>query len=499
VNSQPDRPVSYDVRVWKIERYKGAKGDTYRVRWTVGGHRHGDQFKKSGQADSFRSKLLSYASDGVAFDLETGLPVPMLQERQAARTTPSWYDHAVEYATRQWLNVSAKQRASIADTLATVTLALTSSDEGRPDPATVRRVLSSWAFNVNARKQTKLTSDQAATLTWIQHNTLRVGELADPEVMERALRTLASKLDGTPAAANTHRRKRPVFYAALQYAVKRKHLKVNPLTDEGIDFTPPKAVEAVDPRTVPNPGQARALIIATGQISAVGPPLTAFFGCLYYSGMRPGEAVSIRRDDLVLPELDPDGEEHEDDEWGTAYLDTSAPRIGRSWSDTGRTRQERQLKHRPEGTVRPVPVPPALVRLILKHLDQHGTTPDGRLFRGLRGGDLSESTYGRVWVKARVIALTDTQVTSSLARHPYDLRHAYVSTWLKAGTEPQAGSRVGWPQRRSPAAHLHSLPRSGRARGVAAHPESPSEHHRPGGDSKINFGAYLGRAATGSR
>jgi hypothetical protein len=29
VNSQPDRPVSYDVRVWKIERFKGAKGDTY--------------------------------------------------------------------------------------------------------------------------------------------------------------------------------------------------------------------------------------------------------------------------------------------------------------------------------------------------------------------------------------------------------------------------------------------------------------------------------------
>ena len=112
-------------------------------------------------------------------------------------------------------------------------------------------------------------------------------------------------------------------------------------------------------------------------------------------------------------------------------------RVGRSWTDTGRTRQERQLKHRPKGTVRPVPVPPALVRLILKHLDQHGTTSDGRLFRGLRGGDLSESTYGRVWAKARVIALTDTQAASALARHPYDLRHACVSTWLQAGTEPK--------------------------------------------------------------
>jgi integrase len=333
--------------------------------------------------------------------------------------------------------VSAKQRASIADALATVTLVLISSEEGRPDLATMRRVLSGWAFNVNARKQTKLAPDQAAALAWIQNNTLLVGELADTEVMERALKALASKLDGTPAAANTYRRKRPIFYAALKYAVKRKHLKVNPLTDDDIDFTAPKAVEAVDPRTVPNPRQAKALIAATAQIEPAGPPLTGFFGCLYYCGMRPGEAVSLRKEDFILPDLDPDAADREDDEWGIAYLDTSAPRIGRSWGDTGRTRQKRQLKHRPEGTVRPVPVPPALVRLIIRHLDQHGTTPDGRLFRGHYGGDLSESTYGRVWAKARAIALTNTQVASTLAKHPYDLRHACVSTWLKAGTEPK--------------------------------------------------------------
>jgi integrase len=438
VSSQPNRLVSYDVRVWKIERYSGAKGDTYRVRWTVNGERYGDQFKKRPQADSFRSKLLTYASDGVAFDVETGLPVPMLQEqRQAQLATPTWYEHAVEYAARQWPDVSAKQRASIADTLATVSLVLIRSYEGKPDPATVRGVLSSWAFNVNARSQTKLTPEQAAALAWLQENTLRVGELADPEVMERALRALASKLDGTPAAANTYRRKRPIFYAALKYAVKRKHLAVNPLADEDIDFTPPKAVEAVDPRTVPNPRQAKALIAATEQIKPAGPPLTAFFGCLYFCGMRPGEAVSIREEDFVLPNLHPDDEEQEDDEWGTAYLDTSAARSGRSWTDTGTTRQERQLKHRPKGTVRPVPVSPALVRLILKHIDQHGTTSDGRLFRGVRGGILSESTYSRVWGKARVIALTDAQVASSLAKHPYNLRHACVSTWLKAGIEPK--------------------------------------------------------------
>jgi integrase len=35
-----------------------------------------------------------------------------------------------------------------------------------------------------------------------------------------------------------------------------------------------------------------------------------------------------------------------------------------------------------------------------------------------------------------MIALTDALAASKLAKHPYDLRHACVSTWLKAGTKP---------------------------------------------------------------
>jgi integrase len=38
-----------------------------------------------------------------------------------------------------------------------------------------------------------------------------------------------------------------------------------------------------------------------------------------------------------------------------------------------------------------------------------------------------------VWNKARAKALTDREVRSPLAKRPYDLRHACVSTWLSAG------------------------------------------------------------------
>ena len=57
--------------------------------------------------------------------------------------------------------------------------------------------------------------------------------------------------------------------------------------------------------------------------------------------------------------------------------------------------------------------------------------------RGIRSGrELEESTYHRVWRKARQAALTAEEYASPLARRPYDLRHAAVSTWLNAGVAP---------------------------------------------------------------
>ena len=42
-------------------------------------------------------------------------------------------------------------------------------------------------------------------------------------------------------------------------------------------------------------------------------------------------------------------------------------------------------------------------------------------------------TYRRAWIRARQDALTAAEQASPLARRPYDLRHACVSTWLNAG------------------------------------------------------------------
>ncbi len=146
----------------------------------------------------------------------------------------------------------------------------------------------------------------------------------------------------------------------------------------------PRAASTVSPAAVASPAQVRAIL---DQVDRLRPELAAFFGCLYYAALRPEEAVALRRDDLILPAHGR----------GKIILTAACPRTGTAWTSTGTPHEPRGLKHRPGGTIRVVPIPPVLVRMLRRHLSQFVTAPDGRLFRGARGGMLSESIYGRVW------------------------------------------------------------------------------------------------------
>lgn len=147
---------------------------------------------------------------------------------------------------------------------------------------------------------------------------------------------------------------------------------------------------------------------------------------MYFAALRPEEAVNLRERNLVLPSSG----------WGEIVLEESRPDAGREWTDSGRQRDERQLKHRARGETRRVPCPPELTALLQNHVQRFSTDEDGRLFSGDRGGELPSITYGRVWRRAREAAFTPKVAASPLARRPYDLRHAAVSTWLNGGVPP---------------------------------------------------------------
>ena len=83
-----------------------------------------------------------------------------------------------------------------------------------------------------------------------------------------------------------------------------------------------------------------------------------------------------------------------------------------------------------------MPTAPQLTKLLRWHLKEFGTGPGSRLFWGVQGRELPSITYRRAWDIARKAVLSEAEYGSPLAKRPYDLRHACVSTWLNGGVAP---------------------------------------------------------------
>ena len=153
---------------------------------------------------------------GLEFDPLTGEPAAWNLPEPVAVT---WYQQAAAYAVMKWPSLAAHSRASVAESLATVTPALTRLDaRDRPDPRELRMALYQHAFN--PARAAGPGSAAAQILDWAQQASLPVGCLSEPAVLRTALEALTLRLDGSRAAANTIIRKRAVLHGALGYAAE---------------------------------------------------------------------------------------------------------------------------------------------------------------------------------------------------------------------------------------------------------------------------------------
>jgi integrase len=373
----------FDVSVYAIRRRAGRRRP-FEVRWRAAGRSRSKSFITRGLADSYRAELVRAARTGLEFDPLTGEPAAWnLPEPSSV----SWYQQATAYAAMKWPSLAAHSRASLAESLATVTPALTRPGaRDRPDPRELRTALYQHAFN--PARPAGPGSAAAKILNWTQQASLPVGCLSEPAVLRTAL------LDT-------------------------------------IAWQVPRSSAALNPAVVASPAQVSALLDA---VDRTRPEMTAFFGCLYYAALRPEEAVALRLADCHLPGSG----------WGMLRLAAATPRTAAAWTSSGTSHEQRGLKHRPDGAIRMVPVPPVVAAMLRAHITAYGTAPDGRLFYGARGGPLSGSVYGRAWQSARILALGPELAATGLARRPYDLRHAALSLWLNAGGDPaQIAARAG--------------------------------------------------------
>ncbi|GII91145.1 tyrosine-type recombinase/integrase [Sinosporangium siamense] len=424
--------LTHDVVVWSIRNRKG-RAKPYQLRWKVGAEPKSKSFLTKALADGFRADLLKAAKSGELFDAGSGLPTSMLAAK-AEKPPMTWYDFTVAYTAMRWPNAAAKTREGIVDSLAVATFAMLDGESITLPRREVRAAMQ-WAL-IPRENDEAVPAKLAMTIRILQRSTLPLADMADPIVARRVSDALSLTLDLRPAAADTSARRRRGLNTALEYGVDLGELDENPL--KRIKRKKVARDDVVDRRAVVNPEQARELIAAVSYVGswhrARGRRLVAFFATLYFAGVRPAEAVGLRRDDCDLP----------DEGWGLLTLAKTRPSSGKQWTDTGTVHDLRGLKQRDTSAVREVPVPPELVTILRHHLEEFGTAPDGRLFRNERGGVLGASTYARAWKEARRFAFTPQQVASPLARRPYDLRHAALSVWLNAGVDAtEVAARAG--------------------------------------------------------
>lgn len=409
--------MSYQVRIWVIKTAKNRRR-SYGVRWIVEGEEKSEWFLSKNQAENYRSELVQAVRRGEAFDTLTGLPESKLRSQRAG----TWFDHAQAYAFQGWAGSAAKTRSTVADCLASATRTLVIDQRGAPGPAVLHRALATWAFNKTRMRSQEPPDEIAAALAWLVRKSIPLRDAADPVILRRALDGMAVNLDGNPAKPKSIKRRHSVFRSCLQFVVELKVFVANPLDD--VRWEAPKTVQQVDPRQVPNPEQARALLAAVPVVAPrVGRHLYAFFACLYFAGLRPSEAVALTIDDCELPASG----------WGRLLLAGSSPAAGKQWTDDGALHEQRGLKARAEGVKRSVPACPELVAILRAHVDEFGAATDGRLFRSQQGNRLAPVSYEAVWQRARARAFTAAQFATPLAKRPYDLRHACVSLWLNGG------------------------------------------------------------------
>ena len=226
-------------------------------------------------------------------------------------------------------------------------------------------------------------------------------------------------------------------HRALGYAVRKKRLSANPLSKaaqpEG--WTPPEAPDdALDYRTIGSPELVESMIETCRTLGTTqGARFRAFYGCMYFSMMRPSEVAALTLSACELPE----------DGWGWLTIADASTTAGRAYTDDGLTHEHRGLKGRTRGRPgtrarkpsRRIPAPPELVAMLREHIARFGAGPDGRVFRSERGNPIQASTWWQVWQKVRAASLTPGQLDGPLMIQPYCLRHAGVTRRLNEGVD----------------------------------------------------------------
>jgi hypothetical protein len=176
--------TTVQVRFWEIQHKKSRPRRPYGVRWITATQEHSEWFANKTQASSRRSELMRAAKRGEEFDIETGLPVSELKQRNSV----SFVAFCQSYVDVKWPNAAAKSRASIVDALATAAAAMMRDGAGRPNASDLRRVLISRLLPP-AGREVDMSEGDRVVADWILRQSRPLMDLNEAKTV-RALQAL---------------------------------------------------------------------------------------------------------------------------------------------------------------------------------------------------------------------------------------------------------------------------------------------------------------------
>jgi len=362
------------------------------VRWSVAGRQHSRSFRTKAEGERFRSLLTHAKTVGEPFDELVGEPLSW----QPSPDDVTVYVWARRWLIEEWPEWAPRTRTSALEAIVRFVPLLVS-----PAAAAVPAGLRSHLYSTLPPTEEVEPDNQFER--WLERWSLKMGQL-NRQVLSTAERQLLLTADGKPLAASTASRYRKVAHACIRRAVDLEILPADPWPPRPKGRSHRKAARArrLDLRRLPEPHMMAEAIEAIASHQPASRKYQLMTAVVYYAGLRPSEVVMLRPRALTLPEAG----------WGR--LEVVEADI--SFDEPGE----------PKTGPRSVPIPPVLVDMLTRWVDEHSLGPDDSLFRTRTGRLPARSNWSRAWQRA-------LRETGQGPLRVYDCRHAAATTWLKAG------------------------------------------------------------------
>lgn len=405
---------------------RDSKINQYRVKWRVQGRDKTRSFRTRAQAEHFRRKLFTALENGETFDSLSGHPSSWVQLNK------TFAEAAAEYVAQVWDSYADASKRSTVEALSYSVIHLTRKSKQHPCPFSEMTKVVKYQI-LHPTPAIDSSGQMSTSKDWILSNSLRLSEI-DGEQITALLNTLSRDLTSNRVlSAATLRRRRQALNAVLGFAVRRQYIKKNPM--ELSLFRRPKFEDVLDPARFLTAEECREHVLLLDSMGETGKKVGTFVSLLWLGGLRPGEALGLKKSDLKLSQKDPKIE-----------VRRNTVQVGKAWTNSGSSQVVKSPKSRSVGHVRSVPVPRELVSRLRRFTRE--IPNDGLLFPNSDStASLSLTVFEDAWVKIRK---RQTRL--------YDLRHTNASILIYSGLNIiEVAARLGHSVNVCSRIYLHLL------------------------------------------